>query len=219
MHALRSVHTWAALIAVGIGATALTAVEGEEVALLQPAILDRSGFRAEARLHIPQRTLTRGEKLTVECELHGTSGAEHIYNGFLSSHYMLPAQIVVVSSDGKIRRELLRQDDDRETHKSEAWVFLRSDESVGREFAFILGEEDFSRSGEVHALDLPPGEYSIQAIYSNWIVAMNPNAIFPKPDEDLGGGRKDEPLPIAGYSPAKMDQPAAVSKVVTFRIR
>lgn len=188
---------------------------------LDPAALVRSDIKAEARIRVRPDLLTTGDTLTIESDFYCKSGAGYVYNGFLSASYRLPAQIVITSSDEKIRQVLLRPSCKTKFHKSDAWVFLRSGESVGREFVFTIGSREVAQAGEFKTLELPPGEYSVQAIYSHWIVALNRNSIFPKTDNDHAEKEKemDIPLPVPGYSPTKMDQPAAISNVATFRVR
>jgi hypothetical protein len=182
--------------------------------VLQPKSLDESIIDGEAVVRIEPATVSVGEAFKLECEISCTGGATDVYNGFLSERYRLPAQIVITSADGTLRRELLRPSEDTpQRSDAAAWLLLRSSESIGRELVVqVTKQPSVRRQSGVFAVDLPAGEYYIQAIYNHWLIAnwLNSPGSAPRPPAD---GSEDEPRPNVLLK-SELDKPRAVSKPV-----
>jgi hypothetical protein len=166
-----------------------------------------SAFPCEAMLRVEPATVARGGKLKVACELHCTGGTSDVYNPFLWEGYKLPAQIVISSADGKVRHELLRPANrtakDQQPRKR---LGMSGGYAVGREFVVSIGEARGETEGSPRerVVDLPPGEYLVQAIYNYWLVSV--------------GIGPDEPRSLGNWSPVEMSRPMAVSDPVKFTV-
>src|SRR4029453_5857271 len=121
------------------------------------------------------------------------------YNPFLSDRFKLPAQVVITSADGKTRYELL-QTAEGPGKKSDfrCWPALGG-RTIGRELIIEVAKANARPQVDARkrSIELPPGHYSVQAIYNHWLIAhwINaPNSAEPRPAD----GTADEPRPHRG---------------------
>jgi hypothetical protein len=181
---------------------------------LAPKIDDTSPFRCEALLRIEPASVAVGGTFKIACEVRGRGEQVHIYNGLLSERLKLPAQIVINSADGKLQHHLL-QPAEGALEKSGAgcWVFLRSGRTIGRELTIKIAKPTSFRAtlSRVRAIDLPPGDYYVQAIYNYWLVASWPNepgSSGPRTIDGMG----DDPRAWKWRKNMNMDAPMAISE-------
>jgi hypothetical protein len=170
-------------------------------------------------LRVKPATVPRGGTFCVQCEVRFWNHQGEVYNPFLREEYKLPAKIVIVSADGKLHQELLYSPEAiHQKSDAQTWVSPLGFRSIGREFLVRIGSEaepKLKNTTAMRAVDLPPGEYYVQAIYNNWLNAFWANApgySGPRPAD----GTADEPgvwkKHLKGeYSQAKMDEPIGIS--------
>jgi hypothetical protein len=173
---------------------------------MKPTNAENTPFGYEAFVHVTPATVPVGGAFTIRCEARGGADASNIYNPFLSERYRLSARITIVSADGKIRHDVLRPPKGS-LDKSDfrCWPPLGG-RTVGREFMIKLAKsmDHTIDDARVRAVELPPGEYYVQAIYDHWLISSwlnRPSYAGPRPTNGTG----DEPRPIRGYSNAQMD--------------
>jgi hypothetical protein len=167
------------------------------------------GFHCEAIVRLEPARIARGGTVKLECEVRCLGGGRDCYNPFLSRQYRLPAQIVICSVDGKVRLELLHRAQTSDQEKPRAWFTVQDGYGVGREFRLkIANEENDQRaapgdSQREQVVDLPPGEYFVQAVYNHWLIAPGPAL---RRDID-----QPQELKKSTGEPLDMDQPLAIS--------
>jgi hypothetical protein len=197
------------------------AAEPQQGAIQPHKSADGWPFKGEALVSVQPGTVTMGEMVHVDCEVHLTGGSDDLFNPFLSGEYRLPAQLVITSADGKVRRELLsRSPGAPQAQRPTAWLRVQAGQGVGRRFAVRVASRDKVEPDVPHELvvDLPPGQYWVQAVYSHWLVATWPNhprALSPRVTDGSG----DEPRPIAPWSAKEMDRPLLISRPVSLLVR
>lgn len=214
---------WRFLLVVGaVNFTVFGAVFAEDgLDPSEPAkitVLARYSFEPEVRLKVSPLKLRSGGVLKIECELWCIAGAGSVYNGFLQGREHLPARIVFSSVNGDICRELLGRQMGIQKSKDADWIFLRSQQCVGREMNVRISNSPIgnekSESNELH-LTLPPGEYNVQAIYNHWLFATWPNRPSRrKKGNPAAGVMSDQPIAVSGRTVAQMDEPVAVSEMI-----
>jgi hypothetical protein len=169
-------------------------------------------FAGRATVRVEPASVAWGETFQLDCEVK-CSGSATLYNPFLAEEHRLPAQIIISSMDGKVRRELLRRTDAAPAnHPATTWLSTWG-VSLGRRFTIRVGvtAEGADDSG-IRTIDLPPGEYFVQAIYSYWIC---PARVWHLPLERRPADAKpEEPQPVGGLSAAQMERPLLVSEPV-----
>jgi hypothetical protein len=132
----------------------------------------------------------------------------------------MPAKVLIASKDGQLRREMSFATGAPHKSDGQDWIILRESQSIGRKFDFRLaagGDVPINGPPGERTLDLPAGEYFVQAVYDRWLVAQWPNDwrnIRGGPRD--GGG--DEPLPWEHLSPAQMNEPFMVSDAATMTV-
>jgi len=177
--------------------------------------VDGSSFHCEALIRVEPPVVARGGSFRVECEIRG--GVADIYNAFLCEDYKLPAQIVITSADGKLRRELLHSDPASRKNSAET-TWLQLSGTVGRELNLVISaprEGGRAPHPGVRTIDLPAGEYWVQAIYNNWLVAHWPNGplkSFSARSTPLPGDEAEE------RGTRSMDGPILVSEPVKLTV-
>jgi hypothetical protein len=183
---------------------------------LAPRIDERSGFRCEALLRVEPSIVAAGGTFKIVCEARCTGEALHVYNGFLSERFKLPAQIVITSADGQICHEILRPPDGPISKSDErCWVLVQNDQTIGRELWLRIGDETAHPTGSPipRTIKLAPGHYTVQAIYNYWLVAdwqNRPGRTGTQQLNDIG----DEPQPWWWAKAMNMQEPMAVSEPV-----
>ena len=161
-------------------------------------------FSCEVRLGIDRPAVAQGERFTLTCQLTCTAGSFKAFNGFLEEEFPLPCQIVVISADGKLRREVLnRRTPPHGSQPLAEGVLIGEGTSIGRVLTILCAGSQGHPAA--HALDLPAGQYVVQAVYTHWLLA--------KPGKSGG-----ELQPPAGLSAGDMDGPLVVSAPVRFEI-
>jgi hypothetical protein len=175
--------------------------------------LDGGSIQGEAVIRIRRGTVSHGESFTLECEFQCTSGAREVWNGFLSEDAELPAQIVITSKDGAIRRELLvRRNEGPIGRPPTRWVLLRSTDTIGRELRVQVNEPGTDSNPDQRSdrqIDLAPGEYFVQAIFNHWLIGPRKQ----------GDERDGPPQQWQNWSVEKMATPAAISEPVKLVVR
>ncbi len=185
---------------------------------LEPQVHDTPTCKFKAVIEVHPKVAPQGGILRLSCEAHFLKGGEDVYNPFIWEHYKLPAQIIITSRDGKVRRELLRPAKGLSAGPPpRAWFSISDGNVVGREFVIKIAPQPADNAGgspTERAIDLPPGEYYAQAIFNHWLIAQRLRS-FPLEARPPGADPK-EPQPIRPWSVAQMDQPMAISKPVKF---
>jgi hypothetical protein len=184
---------------------------------VEPRKMSNSTFGGEAVVRVEPTSVAVGGTFRLECELRCIGHSDYVHNGFLSEHLELPAQIVITSADGRVRREILHRNKDVDTREeSTPWLRLWGGRAIGRELTVNIAKSGNVAAGasrRARSVDLQPGEYYVQAIYNHWLVANWPN-------DPLGGagpnydGTGDQPRPTPGYFEAQMAKPDIVSEPV-----
>jgi hypothetical protein len=133
----------------------------------------------------------------------------------LSERFKLPARLFITSADGTVRHELLRAVEGmRDRSDARCWLPGGS-HTIGRELTIKITkpvDRDVLDS-RVRTIELSPGEYYIQVIYSYWLVGHwlgAPSSGEPRQID----GTADEPRVKVGFSEAEMDEPMAISTPV-----
>lgn len=183
--------------------------------LATPKQYEGPSFSCQAITRMDRRTIALGSTLTIACELRCTGGVVQILNGVLDDRIRLPAEIVIVSADGRICHKLLSDQEVRK-RKCDAWdwVSLGGDQAVGREFVFQIGRSTRTDMPRGQMLDLPPGEYYAQSRYNYWAIAPPKRQLVGQ--RRRGDASSEEPQAIPPYSDAQMDLPLAISECVKF---
>jgi hypothetical protein len=184
--------------------------------ILEPRSVDQPSLRCDARVFASPKQVSRGGVLRIRCEIYFAT-APDLYNPFLREDLLLPARVNIISADGRTSHELLRpREGARKPSDDTAWVSIRGGRTLGRELAFSVGPAPDSGANDRRGLsqiDLAPGDYFVQAVYSRWLVPGWPNSpVFSDPR--IPGG--DEPQPATGVGLARMNDPYIVSEPVKF---
>jgi len=184
-------------------------------ALLQPKNDVRSIFNCEAVLKVEPTTVAIGGEFRIVCEVIGHREPNDLFNGFLSERFKLPAQILITSTDGDLRREVLHcPEGASEKVGLHCWQYVRRGRTIGRELIVKVGKvtSAIQIDSRLRAIDLPPGEYHVQVIYNHWLVAKwlnRPSYAGRRPTD----GTENEPRPLE-WAADKMNEPLAISKPV-----
>src|SRR5262245_6893450 len=181
---------------------------------------DEQPFKAFVR--VEPAVIPQGGTVILACQARYSGISREVFNPFFHEHHTLPVRIVVTSVDGNFSRNLLenhRGDDQavREAHgraSSNRWFRIREGTSVGREFAIRIGPESVQESpGQgMLSLDLPPGEYRIEATFDHWLVGARPRIPGRLPRDE------DEPEPKTNWSVTKMGQPMLIAKSAALQV-
>jgi hypothetical protein len=167
-------------------------------------------FACEAVVELRPAVVTVGSSFIIASELRSGS-AMTVYNGFLWESYKLPAKIVIHSSDGSLRRELLRPRLDSKGAGPRAWMPRGLD--AGRELIVNVRPERPDPSPRERFLDLPPGKYVVQATYTHLALAGKP-----APNPETGAINPYMPNTFS-RSEADVTEILAVSDAVPLEIR
>jgi hypothetical protein len=128
----------------------------------------------EAVVRVAPTEVALGESLRIEVEVRCTRGLATLNNPFLAEQYELPAQLFIVSKDRTSRYELLhpRNRPDRNSVAPFS-IPVRSASAVGRDFLLRVSNDESLESGAPleRKVRLAPGEYSVQIVYSRFLVA------------------------------------------------
>jgi len=188
---------------------------------LPPKQMDKGSFRCSAHIVTEPSVVPRNGRARLRCEVRCTASGGDVFNPFLfdqASH--IPAQIVITSADGQFRRELLRPAERAGSScPTTLWQNLSSFRSVGQEIDLRIGPTSTAGAaptGLTRYVDLPPGQYCVQAIYNHWLVASRPEdprmsdevQIGPRTDNHIDN---PERLLFPGID---MDSPLLVSEAV-----
>lgn len=191
---------------------------------MRHALLPPSHFRVgsgEVLIDLEPSVVARGESFLVRAKVRFRDTSTPVYNPFLSEAFISPAVIIATSADGMRRFTLLKSEkrSGNRLGKNEPWVFLGGISSAGRQFCIHLDNTLASKtdtdSGCIH-VDMPPGEYYLQAIYNHWLFAHWSNAPgYAGPDS----GSSDEPKARLGMSERRMREPIGVSPAVKLVVK
>jgi hypothetical protein len=168
------------------------------------------------RLRVHPPTVDVGGSFSIECEWwtaqHGV-----FYNATLSENRELPAQIVITSVDGKLRREMLGlRIGGSEPSTEREWTFLRSGQAVGKHLIVLVAKDsgaNVSERRQIRIVDLPPGEYWVQAYYNHRLIEGGITGLGP---DGLGIEQYRESVAPTDkqHMIAKLDRALAISKPV-----
>ena len=209
----------------GVGMTVLCAAvsvciahdpsEALTAGLRTPKTHDWPSFSCETMLHVEPATIAVGGTVRIRCELRCIRGSAEIYNGFLDDAQRLPAQIVVTSTDGTVSEELLGAEVKSHENRIHPWFTLGPSQAVGREFLTTVDKANELKghhASNVRSIDLPAGEYYIQAIYNYWLIPVRAHTL-PADVRPLGAD-KNEAHAIPTYSESQMGHALAISEPV-----
>jgi hypothetical protein len=181
------------------------------VAAETPRSTEEPSYTCEAVVRVVPSTVDKGEPFDLSCTFRCTEGSIKVFNPFLAKPKLLPARLVIESTDKEWRRELLSMSrDDDETSRATQWLHLRAGNSCGRVFRITgtSGREMTSGSPPCVAVDIPPGRYSIQLMYSHWAVGVTPTS-----------GDESSPQKLPGYTDEQMGSDFVVSEKVYVTIK
>jgi hypothetical protein len=191
------------------------------LAVYPPGVLEQkkvqtASLRCEARLSVKPPVARAGESVTIRCEIE-CDGTRELYNPFLSERFKLPAQIVIVSVDGKVRRDLLRPPEPNQQKSDDRiWVGTSGGGTRGRELEVRItkpGDNGEKSGRSTRPISLAPGEYYVQAIYNHWLTATWPNRPSRSGERSWDG---DEPRAPPPRRLEEMDNAYVVSDAVKF---
>jgi hypothetical protein len=184
--------------------------------ILEPRSVDAPSLRCDARVSASPKEVGKGGVLRIRCEIYCAT-TTNLYNPFLREDFRLPARVIIASADGRTGHELLQPADGaRKPSDDTAWVSIRGGSTLGREFAIRVGPAHSGVNDRQYLaqLDLAPGEYFVQAIYSHWLVPFWPNSQFTLGPR-VPGGDEPQPQAVPGAGRA-MNDPYIVSEPIKF---